>query len=111
MTTAVTTQVVNLTPHPINVITDAGVHTFSPSGTVARCSSQSVQVGNLNGIPLFSTSFGGVQDLPVPQDGVMFIVSALVRQAVPNRKDLASPGDLVRDDNGNPVGCRGLNVN
>lgn len=111
MTTAVTTQVVNLTPHALNVHTDTGVHTFSPSGTVARCATTTTQVGDLDGIPLFSTTFGAVQDLPDPQDGVVFVVSALVRQAVPHRKDVASPGDLVRDDKGNPVGCKGLTVN
>lgn len=111
MTTAVSLQVLNLTPHAINVVTDAGTQTFAPSGQVARCASSSAQVGDLNGIPLFRTKFGEVQGLPEPQDGVLYVVSALVRQAVPHRPDVASPGDLVRDEAGNVVGCKGLIVN
>lgn len=41
----------------------------------------------------------------------VFIVSTLVRLAHPERRDLASPGELVRNEAGQPIGCRGLIVN
>lgn len=108
----VAVTVLNLTPHALNVHDlNGSVTTFPPSGTVARCSSTTTQVGEANGFPLFSTTFGEVVGLPDPQDNVLLVVSALVRQAVPNRKDVASPGELVRDEAGNPVGCKGLTVN
>ena len=45
------------------------------------------------------------------QPDVLLIVSAMVRQALPDRKDLASPGDLVRDENGAVIGCGNLIIN
>lgn len=107
-----TVALVNLTPHALHVHDlNGNVTTFPPSGTVARCAATTTQVGEANGFPLFSTTFGEVVGLPDEQEGVMLVVSALVRQAVPHRKDVASPGELVRDEAGNPVGCKGLNVN
>lgn len=112
MTAAVKTQVFNLTPHDLVVVQNDGSETtFQKSGQVARCAATSTLVGEFNGVLLFSTAFGEVQGLPDPQDGVLLIVSSLVRQAVPHRKDVASPGDLVRDDAGNVVGCKGFIVN
>ncbi|NDF96294.1 MAG: hypothetical protein EB107_10770, partial [Proteobacteria bacterium] len=71
--------------------------TLPPSGTVARCSTSSEVVGEVNGIPVSRVSYGEVVGLPEATEGTMFVVSALVRSAVPHRKDVASPGDLVRD--------------
>lgn len=104
-------QLVNLTPHPLTLFRlDGSTVTVSPSGTVARVSQTSDQVGTVNGVALVRSQFGEVIDLPAPQDGVIYIVSALVRGAVPDRGDLASPGDLVRNDQGAVVGCRSLIV-
>lgn len=110
--TTLTLTLSNLTPHTLNlVLPDGSVKAVPPSGQVARCASTSSQAGEFDGIPLSKTTFGQVQDLPEPQDGTLFVVSALVRQAVPHRTDVASPGDLVRDADGNVVGCKGLIVN
>jgi len=65
-------------------------------------------LGEVNGIPLFSRAFGEVIGLPAPAEGVLLIVSALVADASPDRLDLVSPGELVRDDKGQPVGCKGF---
>ena len=78
---------------------------------MARVSSQAVTVGEVNGIPLTRVSFGAVVDLPPPVEGTIYIVSALVRSAVPNRLDVASPGELVRDSAGAVLGCKSLILN
>mgnify|MGYP001598752857 FL=1 len=65
----------------------------------------------LAGIPLFVTVGGDVTGLPEPVAGTIYIVSLLVRQAVPHRLDVLSPGQLVRDSAGQPVGCIGLDAN
>jgi hypothetical protein len=101
----------NLTPHALNIVTPEGVVTVAPSGMVARCSTTVTPAGVVNGIPLTRTVFGAVVNLPDPVDGILLVVSALVRGAVPERGDVASPGELVRDEAGQPVGCRGLVVN
>ena len=104
-------NLVNLTPHAINLLTsDGGTITLPPSGTVARVSSKSVPVGEVDGVVLTRVTFGEVIDLPAP-DGRCFIVSALVRSALPSRNDLASPGELVRDSAGNVIGCKSLILN
>ena len=99
---------VNLTPHAITLVNGP---TIAPSGAVARCSSTSSEVGSHEGVTLVRTVFGAVTGLPEPVEGTVYIVSALVRTALPGRTDLASPGDLVRDEGGNVVGCRNLIVN
>ena len=105
-------NLVNLTPHAITLL-EAGCdyRVLAPSGQVARCSTSSVQVGVFDDVPLFRTVGGAVTGLPDPQSDTMYIVSALVRLAVPDRTDVASPGELVRNADGQPIGCHGLVVN
>ena len=95
---------INLTPHQINPV---GGEAIPPSGVVARCATTTQEVAP----GFFSTAFGAVENLPAPQPGVLLIVSALVRGAVPDRADVVSPGELVRDENGQPIGCKGFSVN
>jgi hypothetical protein len=40
-----------------------------------------------------------------------YIVSAMVRVAVPLRMDVFSPADFVRDEKGTIIGCRALEGN
>tara|TARA_B100001094_G_scaffold166082_1_gene160744 strand:+ start:865 stop:1221 length:357 start_codon:yes stop_codon:yes gene_type:complete len=98
---------INLTPHELNVHTPSGVRTFPPSGTVSRVPSHDRECLDLDGIPTVESTYGWVTDLPAPQDGVVLIVSGMVASHRP-RRDVVSPGPLVRDDKGKTVGCRGL---
>ncbi len=99
----------NLTPLAINVVLeDNAVVTIAPSGNLARCAEKSAVVGKVGDIPLYKTTYGDVGGLPAPEDGVIFIVSAMVRMAVPDRKDVFSPGVLVRNAAGEIIGCKGL---
>lgn len=99
---------VNLTPHKINIHTDSETVVVSPSGQVARVETKSERIGEIDGIEIFSTTYGDVIDLPDPSEGVNYIVSGMVAQQVPWRVDVYSPGDLIRNEQGQPVGCRGL---
>lgn len=104
-------KLLNLTPHAIRLIgPDGTARDIAPSGQVARVSQTLVHVGDADGVPLYRATFGPVVGLPEPEPGVLYVVSALVRTACPDRADLASPGDLVRGPDGQPVGCRGLIV-
>lgn len=104
-------ELINLTPHTINVVvSDGNIIDIPVSGIVARCSQSNELVGEINGIPVSRQIFGEVVDLPEAKEGVAFIVSRLVASACPERKDLLIPGPLVRDDEGRPVGCKGLSV-
>ena len=97
---------VNLTPHTINeVVTGLEI---PPSGTVARVAASSTVVDNINGVPIYTTTYGDVVGLPDSQPGVYYVVSGAVLAARPDRKDLLAPGELVRDNNGQPIGCKGF---
>jgi len=104
---------VNLTPHALQVFDLQGnfLVTLPPSGQVARCKATTSVVAIEEGIPLLTTVFGTVEGLPEPLEGTTYVVSLLIRSALPNRTDLASPGELLRDSAGQPLGCKGLAVN
>lgn len=98
--------IINATPHSINL---PGL-VIPPSGNVARVSVSLTDAGTLNGIPLVRGTYGEVTGLPPQQVGVLYVVSALVRTALPDRKDLASPVKPIRDAEGNITGCEALEV-
>jgi len=98
---------VNLTPHTINLIDGEATTTIPRSGSIARVAMLKTEAGRVNGIPTFRTEYGEVEGLPEPGEGVFYIVSGLVA-ARANRPDVLSPGALVRDEEGRPVGCAGL---
>ena len=102
-------KIINLTPHDVNIVTTDGenVTTF-PSEGVVRVSTKSSQIKTIAGIPVYSTTYGAVEGLPEVQVGIYYIVSMLVKQAEPDRKDLLSPSQLQRDDKGRIIGCLGL---
>jgi hypothetical protein len=107
---------VNLTPHEIRVRgMDGAVSTtdrrIPPSGNIARVSVDKQLSGHINCLPILESIVGSVVGLPEPVENTAYIVSMAVRTAVPNRKDVYSPGTLLRDSNGNPVGCIGLDSN
>ena len=107
---------VNLTPHAIRVRGVDGAAsstdtTIAPSGEVARVSVKTEKTGNVEGLPVMVQTTGAVEGLPLMVGGAVFIVSAMVRLAMPDRTDVCSPGVLIRDDSGQPVGCVGLIFN
>lgn len=102
-------HLVNLTPHTITLVTEHGNVTVPPSGMVARCEQNNELVMRLGcGVMLYTTGYGQVEGLPDQQPGKWLLVSSMVRAACPNRLDLVSPIDMVRDDQGRVIGCRAL---
>lgn len=110
-------KLINLTPHAITIHAEAFAG-FSArvelpaSGTVARCAVTSRSIGTVEhggvAIPVTTTALGAVTDLPEPSDGVGYIVSRIVAEACHTRSDLYFPGEAIRDERGQIVGCRGL---
>ena len=112
-----TTQLVNLTPHTINLVAEDGNQLLSlESQGIARVASTTEVVGYLQvggvAVPQTHTTFGEIEGLPEQAPGVGYIVSnmiisALAQQGV-HRDDLFTPGMQVRDDQGRVIGCRSL---
>lgn len=123
------TMLFNLTPHTVRIFStrDEIVTEIPPSGMVARIekigsfqnSLETVSVQNFGddgetweySIPILTSVSTGVSGLPNEQANTRFIVSATLRTACPDRSDLVSPADLVRDDAGNVIGCKAFEAN
>lgn len=100
-------NLVNLTPHVINLLTNTGeVVAIEPisKDKPARVTATLKDCGvfEANGLIFNHTeqAFGDIINLPDEQKGMYFIVSRIVADAAPKRKDLVIVNDLVRDEQG-----------
>lgn len=120
------TEFKNLTPHMLNIIAADGSTIFNiapeGNGNIARVSSSSSIVGTIrvssspsivgtiSGINVSRQTFGKVMGLPDAQDGIIYIVSRMVKDRVPDRPDVLVPGAPVRDSEGKIIGANGLSL-
>ena len=104
-----TLRFINLAPHVINDVSSG--RSFPPSGEVARVSSESVLLETWEGVEIYETHYGEITGLPECKPDTILIVSGMVKAATFERLDVISPGELVRDANGNPIGCKGFKIN
>ena len=109
----------NLTPHKIVVYAANATKPtviIEATGVVARVSSMMTEVdhsiGTLLRIPVSRAEFGDVVGLPAPTEGIVYVVSGMVLDAVgraqPDRTDLLAPGELLRSPDGQILGCIGF---
>jgi hypothetical protein len=128
----------NLTPHPVVIVyteeDPRPIITIQPKEIPARLSAWTENAGSADGIPMTRTVFGKPINLPdqafeCPACGdigphinfngvtpccnaqpfmVWLIVSQIVKNALPDREDLLVPAQVVRDGEGNIIGCRSL---
>lgn len=110
-------NIINLTPHALNIKTsDGAVLNLPPSGDVARVTTSKQLVFNLDSgnndtfIQVHDVTFGDVTGLPDAVDGVFLIVSRIVKNAVPDRKDVLVPGAPIRNDDGVIIGADGFDL-
>lgn len=82
---------VNLNKHDIVLNYNGEDHVFPPSGQVATVKTQDVSAPDAGGFPCVQTSFGEVQGLPEPEEGVVYIVNALVLDRCRHRNDVVAP--------------------
>lgn len=99
------TKLINLTPHDIVVRDEAGNDTRIPkSGEIARVPTTPGGRADIAGVPcavFAADTIGGVEGLPAPAEGTLYLVSGLVGAAlVGKRDDLLVPGTAPAD---NPV--------
>ena len=107
----------NLTPHAITI---DGLGIIPASGSIARVATVRFAVGERNGVRVTAQNLGLVEGLPPPSEGVSFIVSGMVLDAIKKQAgpagasragaDIFAPdtgSDAVRE-NGQIVAVRGL---
>lgn len=101
-------NLINLTPHAINIIVNGETKTIEPSGTIARVVMTQERIGEVDGIPVYRNTYGKPENLPEPQEGTYYIVSALLAQAIPEREDVLITSNPIRDEAGRIIGCGAL---
>lgn len=104
-------EVVNLTPHTVNVIGEDGVILKSyPSVGIARARQHAEPIGELDGVELVSMKYGEPEDLPAPAEDTYYIVSIITANAAKavgrRTDDLLITSDPVRDEAGQIIGCK-----
>lgn len=118
----ITNTIINLTPHTVRLEKENGEFIeFIPSGIVARISTEYGKLSNFpslnknleknlkgSGINFIYTEFSDPINLPEESMDKIYIVSAILKNALPDRNDLVVPADLIRDEKGNVIGCRAL---
>lgn len=106
-------MIVNITPHAITI---EGVGTIDASGTIARVGTVRTALGTRANVRIMLQAFGQIEGLPDPVDGMIYIVSGLVLDAVKRQTtgragiDVFAPDtgpDAIRT-NGQIVAVRGL---
>ena len=109
-------SMVNCTPHPITI---EGLGELPPSGILPRVILKYEDDLPIQGVRVRSKHSGAVAGLPEPVEGLSFIVSGMVRDALnhedalsalpefQSRPDVYAP-DAIRNDHGHIVAVRGL---
>ena len=106
----------NFTPHQVNIIDNNNkcLAEFPSLGTIRVKSTQTLighatyeDQGDIQGIPVFDSSFEDITDkLPPVEDDTVYVVSRIVKNACPERNDFVVPNDVVRNQDGQIIGCQ-----
>lgn len=104
-------QIINLTPHTVNICDEAGnIRQSYPSSDTCRVATEFQPAGTAGGVQIVRTTYGETEGLPAPETDKMYIVSMVVAQANPRRGDLlmpnTAPGQAVRDAAGHILGVK-----
>lgn len=106
-------KILNLTPHPIVLLRGDEKRVIESAGQV-RLAAVTVGAGSIETpdgvVALTKTVFGEPKGLPAPEEDTYYIVSQLIKSALPEREDLLVPAEVVRDETGNITGCKSLGV-
>lgn len=107
-------RLVNLCPHFVEVLATDGktIITLDPAEKPARVNNARRTLGFLTvgdtAVRVTALRSFEVRGLPDPVDGVYYVVSSIVAQALPEREDLLVPGNLVRSTKGEKIRAREL---
>lgn len=88
---------------------DGETITIHPTTPPARVATTKVVVGDIDGFPVNSTTFGDVVDMPKPAKDTVFVVSMLVATALKaagRTDDIVIVDDAVRDEQGRIIGAK-----
>ena len=104
-------RIINLTPHAINVLSkdDDIVATF-PSEGLARATEKSEFSHKVGSFDVVKTQYGEPEGLPAYEAETYLVVSKITAEAARaygrTTDDLLLTSDLVRNEQGQIIGCR-----
>jgi len=103
-------QIHNYTGHIIRILNredDRIIKTFSKSGRVTRVSHRTEQKGFLLGVIPLGTTYvkNFYSEPPAYQEGVYYIVSHCFKAYFPNRLDILTCQEQVKNPDGSVKGC------
>ena len=112
-------KMLNTTPHNVDIVTEGGKVTIPKSNFQIRVESKTHYNGTINDIDFYREELGELQFEGEVEDENLgythIIVSRIVAQKmkesnykVDGRTIVCVPGNLVRDDEGKIIGCKGL---
>ena len=103
----------NFTPHRVDLYHNTGpIERFESEGTARiSCTQEYYDYVDSCGvdsspIAIYKSKYGEVEGLPEPEDDTLFIVSRVVAEHLPHRRDLIIPNGLLRNSLGNVFGCQ-----
>ena len=102
------TKIINATPHNIKFILNWYEKDIPSSWISIRCESEKKKVWEVNWIGVNKVKIGKPIWLPKEEKGVIYIVSRIVAESSPNRKDLYMVDETVRDSSWAIIGCKSL---
>jgi hypothetical protein len=100
--------ITNTTPHNIALLdqwTHEVIETYPSSDISIRLEQVEETIDVIDGTEVLRITFNANDSLPAVIEGHYYIVSAIVANAHPERKDFLMVCHTVRDDNGRIKGC------
>lgn len=119
MTIDILDFLINKTPHPVVLLhrdnTPFVTLPACPKEDLIRLSSTTKEVEDHDlplgfAVPVTKTVFSEPVGLPEYAPDKYYVVSQIVKNALPDRRDLLVPAEVVRDDSGNIVGCYSFGI-
>jgi hypothetical protein len=99
-----TGQFINCTTHRVQLMRKGMPDLVLPPATTPA-KVRMVKVGSFKGVDIMQRS-EEVEGLPDKQLNTFYLVSRIVKDAVPDRMDVVVPTDLVRDSKGTVIGAK-----
>lgn len=98
-------KIINCCDHNVEICDRQGniIKIYEPSGNWARVD-HDIVIEHIDGVPCKVRKNHKIVGLPEPAEDTMYIVSNILMSACPDRKDLLSCGNQIRNRYGKPIG-------